>query len=110
MIARLASAAIGLWLMAAPAVLDYGDPAASVDRIAGPVVASVAAIALSDVARGLRWAVLPVALVLFIAALLPGYDGDARVNSAACAAVLAALAPLGGKTKAKLGGGWPALR
>lgn len=110
MTARLVSTAIGLWLMAAPAVLDYDDPAASVDWVVGPIVASLSVIAVSDVARSLRWTVLPLAAALLAAAVLPDYDSLARVNSAVCAVALAALTPLGARTQAKMGGGWSALR
>ena len=36
---RLVSIALGAWLMAAPALLDYGDPARTSDRIVGPLSA-----------------------------------------------------------------------
>ena len=41
--------------MASPAVLDYADPARANDRIIGPLVASMAIIAIWDITRPLRW-------------------------------------------------------
>lgn len=51
MIAPLVNVALGLWLMAAPAVLAYGGAAATSDRIAGPIIASIAAVAVWDATR-----------------------------------------------------------
>jgi hypothetical protein len=48
----LVAAALGIWLMASPAVLSYGGAAGAADRIAGPVVASVALIAAAEAVRG----------------------------------------------------------
>lgn len=43
---RLANVAVGIWLMAAPAVLAYGDKAAINDRIVGPVAITFATTAI----------------------------------------------------------------
>ena len=51
----LASTAIGLWLMAAPAVLNTVPPAAHSDHLIGALVVTVAMISLSDVGRALRY-------------------------------------------------------
>src|SRR5688500_7976224 len=72
--ARMISAVIGIWLMTAPAVLDYGGAARTTDRIVGPLVASIAVIAVWEVLRPARWAVLPLAAALVIAPWMLGYD------------------------------------
>lgn len=46
---------LGIWLMAAPALLGYTGAPRTNDYIVGPIVASVAMIALSEVVRPLRW-------------------------------------------------------
>lgn len=51
----LASTAIGLWLMAAPAVLNAAPPAAHSDHLIGALVVTVAVIALADVGRAIRF-------------------------------------------------------
>ena len=109
MIARLLAAGTGLWLMASPALLDYGDPAAGVDRIVGPIAASVSVIALSQVMRELRWLTLPLALVLLLAPLALGYGQTASINSLASAAVLAATAFFAPTRRYSFGGGWKVL-
>ena len=67
------STLIGLWLMAAPAVLGYGEPASTVDRIVGPIAASAAWISVWAVTRPIRWLGLPLGLVLITAPFLLGY-------------------------------------
>lgn len=54
MLPRLVTIAAGLWLVFSPAVLGYGDPAQFQDRIAGPVIAAVAFVAIWEVARAVR--------------------------------------------------------
>ena len=51
----LASAAIGVWLLAAPAVLGSAPPAAHSDHLVGALVVTVALTALADVGRALRF-------------------------------------------------------
>ena len=51
----LASAALGLWLMASPAVFGTSGPAAHSAHIVGALVVTVAIIALSDVGRAARF-------------------------------------------------------
>jgi hypothetical protein len=51
----LLSAGLGLWLMAAPSVLDSTGNAAHSDHLIGALVVSVAIMALADVGRPLRF-------------------------------------------------------
>jgi hypothetical protein len=51
----LASAAVGLWLMAAPSVLGSTPPISHSDHLLGALVVTVAVIALADVGRALRF-------------------------------------------------------
>lgn len=108
--ARLAAVAAGLWLMASPAVLSYGDPAATSDRICGPVGASLAFIAMWDIALGLRWAQLPVATWLVVAPFVLGYPADATASSLVAAAVFGLTAFVGKEAAQRYGGGWRSLR
>ena len=106
---RLVSIALGAWLMAAPALLDYGDPARTNDRIVGPLVASVAFVAVWEVMRGLRWVNGAPALWLIAAPWILGYGGLATVNSVLVGLALIALIFSGGQTRQRFGGGWAAL-
>lgn len=108
--ARLASAAVGLWLMAAPAVLAYGAPAATNDRIVGPVAATFAVIAIWEVTRALRRVNLLLGLWMLAAPwLLGSYPTDATLNSMAAGALLAAFSLFRGDIAQEYGGGWSAV-
>ena len=73
------SAALGAWLMAAPAVFGSQSAAANSDVIAGALVLTVAVTAMGEVTRAFRF--LNIALGLWIAAapwLLPGAAAAGR--------------------------------
>ena len=106
---QVANAALGIWLMAAPAVLDYGPPAASVDRILGPTVAAVALIAASEVMRGFRLLNVAIGLALLVMPWLLGYETPALANSIAIGAAIILLAIPRGRIKHQIGGGWRSL-
>lgn len=107
---RLANTVLGIWLMAAPAVLGYGDPARTNDRITGPVVATFALIAIWETTRSLRWCNLLAGLWLLAAPfVLGGYSGGALANSLAVGALLIAFSLVRGKITKSYGGGWRAV-
>jgi hypothetical protein len=106
---RLASLALGVWLMAAPAALGYGDPARTNDRVVGPIVASIACVAVWEVVRALRWVNVVPALWLLTAPWVLGYERDAAVNSVAVGLALLALVVVRGPVRQRFGGGWRAL-
>src|SRR5690606_3775586 len=108
--AQVINALLGVWLMAAPAVLGYGAPAATNDRIVGPVAASFAVIAWWQATRPTRWVNLPLGLWLVAAPFVLGYDATAPlVNSLVVGAALAALSLVRGTVDARFGGGWRAV-
>lgn len=108
--ARLANAAVGIWLMAAPAVLGYGGPAATNDRIVGPLAVTFSLIAIWEATRGLRWGNLLLGLWLLAAPwLLDGFAPRAVLASLAAGALLAAFALVKGRISQRFGGGWAAL-
>ncbi|HEX2140808.1 MAG TPA: hypothetical protein VHK28_00860 [Candidatus Limnocylindria bacterium] len=110
MIWQVLAAAVGIWLMAAPAVLGYaGTPADDVDRILGPLAASIGLIAVTEATRGFRRANYLVALALGVLPWVLGYPTLAIVNSLASALALAVLASLNGRVEGRFGGGWRAL-
>jgi hypothetical protein len=106
---HLLAALAGIWLMAAPAVLDYADPARANDRIIGPIVASIAIIAVWEIGRPLRWVNVILGAWLLIAPWLLGHPPDARWNSLAAGALILALSLAKGKHTHQVGGGWTAL-
>jgi hypothetical protein len=104
--AQLTSLAIGLWLMAAPAILDYGGIGRTNHRIVGPIVIAIAAIATAEVVRGLRWVNVLSALWLAAAPSLLGYVGAAATNSITAGVLLLLVAPQGRHVSGRYGGGW----
>lgn len=108
--AQLLNAAIGLWLMAAPAVLGYGGASATNDRIVGPIIAGLAGAAVGECTRGVRWALLPFGLWLVVSPLvISGAPAAAITSDVACGAAVLALALVRGRVKHSYGGGWRVL-
>ncbi len=113
MIPRLVNVALGVWLMAAPAVLGYSTTAvvaAKVDRTVGPLVVSAAIIAIWPEIRpmrrvnlvlGLAMVVLPPVLALFI-----DYPLAAIANGVLVGAAVAGVSLIRGPVDARFGGGW----
>lgn len=104
---QLANAALAIWLMAAPSVLGYADVARTNDLIVGPIAASIAIIAISDVCRSLGKANLALGLWLVIAPWVLGFDNwSATINSSVAGACLSVLAIGAGHPQGRYGGGW----
>lgn len=106
MIAQALAAALGVWVLVSPGVLDLGDGASTSCWIAGPIVASIGYIAAWSIARGLRYLNAPFGLWLAVSPLVLGFGG---AGAASC--VLAGLAILGlalapSRVEARYGGGW----
>ena len=104
--ARLLNAAVGIWLMAAPAVLGYGAPAATNDRLVGPIAASFAIIALWEVTRPVRRVNLGLGVWLIAAPLVLGYGTLPAVNSVIVGVLLTGLSLVRGEVTGQFGGGW----
>jgi hypothetical protein len=109
MLPQIINTALGIWLMAAPAVLRYGRPASTNDHIVGPLVATFACIAIWEATRPVRWFNLPLGLWLMIAPLALGHSPAGILNSVLCGIAIAALSRVGGDVKQRFGGGWSAL-
>lgn len=107
--ARYLSATCGLWLMASPDVLGYGDPARMNDRIVGPIIVALSVIAISGVTRTLRLAVIPLGIWLLIAPIVLGYDTTPLVNSIVTGLVVIPLSLVHGAVNNRFGGGWASL-
>ena len=107
--AQAISALLGVWLMAAPAVLGYAGLASDIHRIVGPVAAGIAFVALWPHVRSLRWTNLGLGAVLVLAPLFAPFDAAAAWNSVAVGALLAGLAFVRGTVDERFGGGWWAL-
>lgn len=77
----IATMALGIWLVAAPAVLGGGAAAADSDRLVGALILTDAAIATAEVTRAWRFVNIPAGLWLMIAPwLLAGSTPTATWN------------------------------
>lgn len=110
MISRIVTLTSGLWLMIAPAVIGYGGAAENNDRLVGPIIAGLAFVAIWEVVRPLRWAVLPFAAWMLVAPLIFDYPGAAASVSAIAAGIVALVSTLPqGADASRFGGGWSSL-
>ena len=109
MVAQLVNTMLGIWLMAAPAVLGYAGPADTNDRIIGPLIATFALVAAWGVLRPLRWVNLPLGLWLVAARLILGFELTPAINSVATGAAVIALSCIRGRINHPYGGGWSSL-
>ena len=106
---QLMTVALGVWLMAAPSVLGYGDPAGANDHIVGPLIASIAVIAVSEATRPLRWLNVLLGFWLLVVPLALGYSSSGTWHSLAIGAAIAVLAAFPDQITQRVGGGWSML-
>lgn len=107
--AQLGNALLGIWLMAAPAVLHYAGAASVNDRIVGPLAAACAIIALSEVTRPVRWVNVALGLWLIVAPWIWGAPYRGAVNDVVVGLLLALCALVRGTHTQRVGGGWASL-
>jgi hypothetical protein len=106
--APVLSALIGLGLMAAPSLLDYGRPLATSDWIVGPLIASLALTSAWEVTRAVRWCNVPLAAWL---ALSPFVLGNAATGAHHLVAgiLIGLLSLVPGRRRHSYAGGWRSL-
>ncbi|MDQ3937965.1 MAG: SPW repeat protein [Chloroflexota bacterium] len=109
MAARVVNMLLGIWLLAAPDLLGYDGPARINHLIMGPIAATIAVIAASEVLRELRWLNLLAGAWLVLAPLLIPHDQQALFTGVTTGMAMTALALVRGQTKERLGGGWRAV-
>lgn len=107
--AQALNTALGVWLMFAPAALGYGDPAATSDRIVGPLVAAFAFVAIAQITRSLRRVNLLCGPWLVVAPLILSYPMTPAINSVLCGIAITLLARIHGRVTTPFGGGWTVL-
>lgn len=107
----LASAAVGLWLMASPSMFGTVDRAADSDNIVGALVVAVAIIALAEVGRAARF--VNVAFGAWVVAapwLLSGGTTTATWNDVAAGVALILLSLRRGPVRERYGTWQPYIR
>jgi hypothetical protein len=107
--ALIAGVAVGLWLMASPAVLAYDGVARGSAIVAGVLAASMSWIALSEVTRPLRRINLVIGGWLIMSAFVFRQPLIAAITSAAAGLLLGISGLLPSRIKGRYGGGWSSL-
>jgi uncharacterized membrane protein len=99
------SAAIGLWIMAAPEALGVAGRAADSGHLTGALVVTFSVIAFGEIARPARLINIPLGLWLIAAPwLLDGDTGLSRWSDVLAGAALIALAPRRGRIEERFAG------
>lgn len=110
-IARITTVAVAVWLMAAPAVLGYGDPAQSNDRIVGPIAGAFAFVACWEILMAMRWPTVPLGAWLVLAPVALGYGAtEAWISSIISGLLIVSAAFVGHDVTGDFGGGWRSVR
>lgn len=108
--ARILNIALGLWLMAAPGILNYPTPAADNGHIIGPVLVTFAFVACWEATRGIRKWNYPLALWLLLAPWILDYGHTlATISDMLCGAGVLVFSSIKGKMEQTFGGGWQSL-
>ena len=107
--AQLINAMLGIWLMAAPPVLDYGGAARMNHDIVGPLAVGCAVIAVWEVTRPLRWGNLALGLWLLISAWTFALPWAVTLISSLVGVLLSTFSFMGGVDWQRYGGGWSSL-
>jgi hypothetical protein len=108
--AHIINFAIGIWLMFAPATLNYDGVAARNDYIVGPLIASFAMISWWGATRAWGRVNALLGVWLMVTPWVLNYDvTGAIVNSVATGAIVTILAPVRGHIRHAFAGGWPSL-
>ena len=105
----LLAALLGIWLMAAPAVLGFAGLAATTHHVVGPVAAAVCVLAMWGHLRPLRWATLPLGVLLVVLPFWFRAGLHPAANSAVVGLLLPSLAVLDRGGTEGYGGGWSVL-
>jgi hypothetical protein len=99
--------ALGVWLMAAPDVMQYEGTERIVDHIVGPLVVSMAIIAMAQVTRSVRWINVALGLWLMLAPVLLRYEPlHIGARSALIGGTILLLSLVKGPERSQTGGGW----
>jgi hypothetical protein len=107
---QVINAVLGVWLMAAPAVLGYDGAGRISNLIIGPFAATFAIVAMWEVVRPLGKLNVALGGWLVVAPLLLNHGSMVPViNSFVVGILMIALALMSGNTSDKFGGGWRAL-
>jgi hypothetical protein len=104
---QVCNIALGIWLLVAPAVLPTTPEAATIERIAGPVVIFFAVLALRDVTRPFRAVNVLAGMFLAIAPWVIVHNtGVQLLNTELVAWAVIVCALVRGPVHRETGSGW----
>ncbi len=107
---RFINIGVGIWLMAAPALLSYGGKAAINDRIVGPVAITFATTAIWESTRGARWVNVALGVWLLLAPWILMYGPTSpKISNTIAGVLLISFGLIRGSLEQQFGGGWPAV-
>jgi hypothetical protein len=104
--AQAINTALGVWLMVSPYMLEYSGMPAMNHYAIGPLVGTMAFIAMWEVLRGLRWINVVLGLWLVVCPVIIEHPTGALVNTLVVGIATIALAPIANPPSRELGGGW----
>ena len=111
--ARFINIAVGIWVMAAPTVLQVDSNGASNNNhITGPIIVTFATIAINEATRPCRWIVFVAGLWLVFAPFVIGHWSSEPMGAGsdiASGCVCMVFALVRGKIEGKYAGGWSML-
>ena len=109
MIPHAIAGCVGIWLMAAPAVLGFGGAAATNAQIVGPLIATFGMVALAESTRGVRWVNVALGGWMMLSALVFTAPAPARAAALTAGAAVVGLSLMRGALHNKYAGGWAIL-
>lgn len=107
--AQIINALLGIWLMVAPAVLNFDGALRTNAHIVGPLAAACAIIAIWPATRSVRWVNVVLGVWMIVAAFVFA-PWPVLFHGLSVGVLLAGFACVPGTTPYRLGGGWAMLR
>ena len=101
---------LGIWIIVAPAVLNFDINAANNNHIVGPLIVTFAIVAIWEINRSVRYFNLVAGIWLVAAPFLLSFDSSAATWVDVVSGALVAVTSLfKGRISKKYGGGWRSL-
>jgi hypothetical protein len=103
---RVINIVLGVWLMAAPAILGYGGAGGTNDVVVGALSVTSAIVSLSEVMRSIRWFNVAMGMSLLFAPLYLGFVDSPIGHRMFVGLLMLSSALVRGRIKSRFGGGW----
>ena len=108
--AAIINVILGVWVMLAPGLFDFDKKAADNNYIVGPLVITIAIMAIWEVNRSARYFNMVAGIWLAISPFILEFDlPEAIWNDLVCGVLIAVFSLFKGTKKRNYGGGWRSL-